>query len=193
MMFFPCLEVFGADKVSSPDEIAQEKLTAVIVPVGERDPSLVDCKTSKEVGAAKLGESFKVFFVDSPDRNYKPGVKVNDLIVSDFARRYPVLINDRVCISLQLKNKGWKEEGQWYLSSWGEKEIIKALEAARRDVLKKVSNLKSDECFLLTSPVDDYMGYWSNNQLYLVPLVNDIDHFKAGTAYRAEEIFNHIY
>lgn len=148
-------------------------------------------ESPEEVRSATLGTPIQDFMVQLDRlKKYESGSRPDELLTATSQVIYPVLVKDKVRSSITIS----KTKESWQAVSFGGPNFVKLVSSTLMES-SKVTELDYSSYFIVRVPSLNlfFLGFRSNNELMLVPLMDDTKlKFKAGVSMKAERVFSTI-
>lgn len=148
-------------------------------------------ESPEEVRSATLGTPIQDFMVQLDKlKKYESGSRPDELLTATSQVIYPVLVKGQVRSSITLS----KTKESWQAVSFGSTNFVKLVSSTLMES-SKVTELDYSSYFIVRVPSLNlfFLGFRSNNELMLVPLMdNNRLKFKAGVSMKAERVFSTI-
>lgn len=145
----------------------------------------------EEVRSATLGTPLQDFIVRLDRlKEYEPGRRPDELLTPTSQVIYPVVVNGQARSSITIS----KIKERWQAVSFGGPNFIKLVSTTLMES-SKVTRLDYSSYFIVRVPSLNlfFLGFRSDNELNLVPLMDDARlEFKAGVGMKAERVFSAI-
>ena len=171
--------------------VAQRSLKSFSQLVTKENYRQMGFESPEEVHSATLGTPIQDFMVRLDRlKKYEPGSKPYELLTATSQVIYPVLVKDKVRSSITIS----KTKESWQAVSFGGPNFVKLVSSTLMES-SKVTGLDYSSYFIVRVPSLNlfFLGFRSNNELMLVPLMDDTRlKFKAGVSMKAERVFSTI-
>jgi len=171
--------------------VAQRSLKSFSQLVTKENYRQMGFESPEEVYSATLGTPIQDFMVRLDRlKKYEMGSKPDELLTATSQVIYPVLVKDKVRSSITIS----KTKESWQAVSFGGPNFVKLVSSTLMES-SKVTGLDSSSYFIVRVPSLNlfFVGFRSNNELMLVPLMDDTRlKFKAGVRMKARRVFSTI-
>jgi len=171
--------------------VAQKALATFSQLVTKENYKEMGFDSTEQVRKATLGIPIQDFMVRLDWlKKYEPGSRPDKLLTATTQVIYPVLVEDQVRSSITIS----KTKENWQAVSFGSSNFVKLISKTLTENSRE-AGLDSSSYFLVRVPSLNlyFLGFRSNNELMLVPLMDDkrLD-FKAGVGMKAGKVFSAI-
>jgi hypothetical protein len=171
--------------------VAQKALETFSQLVTKENYAQMGFDSTEQVRTATLGIPIQDFIVRLDTlKKYIPGSMPEELLTASNQVIYPVLVKDQVRSSITIS----KTKENWQPVSFGGSNFVKLASKTLMENSRE-TGLDHSSYFLVRVPSLNlfFLGYRSNTELMLVPLMDDKRlEFKAGVGIKAGQVFSAI-